>query len=340
MMKASFLLVVCLAVMLVPGRTTTSHNHNGEHYGTLCDLLAAAVQKWKTANNSSVKKALSQAIFGHPNGKGDPSELDLPSTHHKPGNRRQWCGECVYGDQESYPGKSIPHDILCMCTVGENGYPFLEGLDKPDTRLCGRSAGDLGCGQDVGNGKGCLKGNGHWWSENSDRNHAGKYLKATWDGVVKTCLGKQLNLDAEDGLKTLLNKLKIGKYSSPAWAWGHHGCNGVDGAVCVTYGTRCHRPHNTNFPQWWWDLEEALNAPNLTQAELHAAVSQNFTIDTTDSAQTGQQGSSTQAMPSTTSASSTTEESPGKVLPLLSNQQSSASLTHPLLCLLSASFFI
>ncbi|CCD17375.1 Variant surface glycoprotein [Trypanosoma congolense IL3000] len=260
MTKALFLVMVCLVFMLLHGRTTTSHNHNGEHYGTLCDILAAAVQKWKSTNNPTAKKALSQAIFGHPNGKGDPSKLDLPSTHLKPGNRKNWCGECMYNDQESYPGKSIPHDLLCMCTVGENGYPFIQYSEV--RQLCGKGAKELGCDKDAGNAERCHSDdNKHGWTESNWDGQANKHLNATWHAIVKACLRGKPKSDVDKARKTL-QKLDVGEYSTPSWAWGHSGCAGGNSDVCVGYGSWC-LEHPKEYPQWWKTLYEALNAPDL-----------------------------------------------------------------------------
>ncbi|CCD14442.1 Variant surface glycoprotein [Trypanosoma congolense IL3000] len=309
-------------------------NHNGEDHHVLCGLLGVAVHKWKTTNNPTAKEALAQSIFGNTNG-GDLDGLSkgLPPEYHKPGNRQNWCGTCADSNRKHYPGNSIPHDLLCLCTVGENGYPFIEhGSIK---QLCGQNARELGCEQDAGNPKGCHNGNGHGWSDSKYDDQARKHLNATWNAVVTTCLGKELKHDVEKTRKTLLEKLKVGEYSSPVWARSHHRCSGVNGDVCVSYGSQCDREDNNNSPQWWWHLEKALTAPNLQPAQLNAAVFSDATIDPAESAPAGQAGSSTHKMPSSTSTTLTPDEPRNRLLSLSSKQEDGTSLTHPT-CLLGA----
>ncbi|CCD17112.1 Variant surface glycoprotein [Trypanosoma congolense IL3000] len=311
------LFMVCLVVVCVCA-SEDKKNHNGDHHATLCGLLGTAAHKWKTTNHPGVKKALSQAIFGHTQG-GDIEKHSqvLPSDYHQSGNRENWCWHCK-NYETHHPGKSIPHDLLCLCTVGSKGHEYSDRTSS----LCGRN--------------GVVLNVVHGWSSS---NSGVEHLKDAWEKIVKPCLQNGPRVNIDQAVANFSSSME--NRDTPNWSASHTGnCKGDSGhsSICVGYDGWC--LHGNDYHLWWKDFVWALRAPNLTEDQLNSTTFLNATRDTADSSQTGQQGSSTQAMPSTTSASSTTEESPGKVLPLLSNQQSSASLTHPLLCLLSASFFI
>ncbi|CCD16859.1 unnamed protein product, partial [Trypanosoma congolense IL3000] len=153
-------ILMVLVVMGIMSRCvaySNVHNHNGKEHDALCSVLGAVVTLYRSARGGpTLQKALRRALFGNENGDGDLNTLlaDLPSTHHNPGHRERSCGDCRYGGGEDYPGWSIPHDLLCLCTVGKNGYPFTN--DGQNSKMfCGQSAQNLGCG----NGNGCHNGN-------------------------------------------------------------------------------------------------------------------------------------------------------------------------------------
>ncbi|CCD12054.1 unnamed protein product [Trypanosoma congolense IL3000] len=226
-------MVVVLWTGTASGTYTTGPNHNGAHHETLCGLLGAAAQKWKTTNHTVFNKALWQAIFGKREGDNlDVLSKGLPAEYHDPGNRQYTCCSRTCSNHGPYPGKSIHHDLLRMCTVGENGYPFNYGSDNSKT-LCGRSATELGC--EDGHGNGCQSGNvnNHGWHENGDHQNsaeqAKKHLNSTWVKVVSPCI--------EGALKNLTESRK--DWETPSGARSHNSCNGVSGAVCVYYGNGC-----------------------------------------------------------------------------------------------------
>ncbi|CCD16275.1 Variant surface glycoprotein [Trypanosoma congolense IL3000] len=322
--------------------TNEHHNHNGDNHDDLCSVLKAAVTLYHSRRSGEkLRKALKRAIFGNESGGGDIETLQkgLPETHNNPGNRKNWCGDCTYGG-DHYPGKSIPHDLICMCTVGSSGFPFTHMSENGKT-LCGKSATDLGCEKNRESGTGCHgKNNSHWWNDtstNHEPNGKGQvkeHLETTWNTVVKPCLqGRHI----EQAKKTLLEKLYVGHQSSPSWARGHTNCGGDHSDVCVSYGHQCH--DNPNSPQWWQELYDALTTTEDTSAQGNSTRSpRKRTRRKTGSATAAgePEDDSEEDEPENTGTTSTSN----RPLPLLSNQQSGILLTKPLLCLLSASFFI
>ncbi|CCD14069.1 unnamed protein product [Trypanosoma congolense IL3000] len=146
-MKAWMVVMVVDTAGSVIGTHVALHKkHNAEEHHALCDLLGAAVDLWQIAQNggsdSPPKKALGQAIFGNANG-GTLTDLERgsPTDYEEHGDRSALCGSCLHG-RRHYPGKSIPHELPCLCTVGQNGAPFNNGGYHS---LCGVTGGDWGC---------------------------------------------------------------------------------------------------------------------------------------------------------------------------------------------------
>ncbi|CCD16402.1 Variant surface glycoprotein [Trypanosoma congolense IL3000] len=266
------MLVIWVALMAVLGigsgagngwAYTPDPNHNGDKHGLLCGLLGATVHKWKTTNHPGVKKALGQAIFGSTQGGWDLNKFELHPDFNKGGSRGSLCGKCL-GTPDHYPGKSIPHDLLCLCTVGENGHPFTSY--ESITKLCGRAKNDLTAGNQNHQG---------WHSSNSGIAHQ----KNTWDKIVKPCLQGGSDASIEEALRNLTEH--VGDRDYPRWeASNPQVCSGgYSTDICVRYtgcGKRYLRP---DFPQWWETLEQALRTPNLTEDQLNSTTFLNASLD-------------------------------------------------------------
>ncbi|CCD11965.1 Variant surface glycoprotein [Trypanosoma congolense IL3000] len=284
MMINFWVVVTMLVIVFAMGIGVGAENpkdHNKDEHEALCSVLSLAVTLFESGQaGNKLQKALGWALFGSETGESNTASLLAapPPEYHNPGNRQYSCGTCTHSDQNDYPGKSIPHDLVCMCTVGQGGYPFLEGYEGTPT-LCGKSAADLGCAQDAG--KGCHKRNVHWWTEsNSHNEQARKHVNATWNSVVKPCLGKLPSITLEEARDTLLKKLKVNEdRSSPTWVGGHHYCSGGIADVCVSYDSWC-LDHPQKYPQWWKELYEALAATDLTPANQNTNTASLFKSNT------------------------------------------------------------
>ncbi|CCD12527.1 unnamed protein product, partial [Trypanosoma congolense IL3000] len=161
-------MMMAVAVIFVSGSSSISiasvgKEHNKEEHARLCNLLMAAVNKWeevKTRESTDpLKRALGKTLFGNENG-GEMGDLKggLPKDYEKVEGelslRLTWCGlpqESATGKKKPrWPGHSAPHDLLCLCTTGQDGYPFNEvGSDSGTaTMLCGKPKEALGGGSD------------------------------------------------------------------------------------------------------------------------------------------------------------------------------------------------
>ncbi|CCD16943.1 Variant surface glycoprotein, partial [Trypanosoma congolense IL3000] len=153
-----------------------------------------------------------------------------------------------------HPEKSIPHDLICLCTVGGAGAPFNIGGET----LCGKGPDELGC-EKCKPASGSRGGSGKGWDAVED----GKdQLEKTWKNVVLPCLvgGNEGNLKAalETFTRHLNDRKQLGEQGSDCG-----GYNTVN--ICVSYAN-C---EGTNgYPVWWKELEkafvaEAAAAPSL-----------------------------------------------------------------------------
>ncbi|CCD13441.1 unnamed protein product [Trypanosoma congolense IL3000] len=99
------------------------------------------------------------------------------NSHH---NRLCLCG--TYGDKH-YPGESVRHDMLCLCT------PVPEGpTEGTNDELCGRKTGGLGAAETEGPRMG--------FGPNAES------VKKTWEDIVQSCL----RYGVRKGLKNLMEE--------------------------------------------------------------------------------------------------------------------------------------
>ncbi|CCD14252.1 Variant surface glycoprotein [Trypanosoma congolense IL3000] len=251
-MVTMMLMVIAMRIGIA---TETKADHNRENHDVLCGILGAAVNKWKRVGHGPAKKALAQAIFGNTEG-GNLEDLKrgIPSEYKDPGKRDNWCRSCTFNDH-TYPGKSITHDLLCLCTLGSNDNAF------PDiaSTLCGRSRADLAG----------VSGNTKGWSFGSDGQ---EHLKKTWEKVITPCLQNAAGVTIEHALKNLTESLR--NRDTLSWASSHSGnCGGQSyrETICVDYSSWCLQ--NKHSPQWWNDFASVLSTQDFKQAEPSSSVS-------------------------------------------------------------------
>ncbi|CCD15299.1 Variant surface glycoprotein [Trypanosoma congolense IL3000] len=250
--------------------------YNKEEHRALCDFLKIALGTWGDQGSGlsePLKAALKTTIFGFGSREESIEKLksfpaDYLEAVKSPGSRATWCGGPYHGGEDNghslnrWSGHSAPHDLVCLCTAGNYGWPVNE--TSPDNTLCGRSKEDL-----MGNkneGWGSL---GAVWDPNlndlviHDKGEA--QIQATWSNVVTECLKGETGKDLKQALKTFIGKLNRtlegkdrymyrlgeGSYSKI----NHDACTGSSTyGVCVGYF-----PNRTNTKTWWKDLQNAFD---------------------------------------------------------------------------------
>ncbi|CCD16702.1 Variant surface glycoprotein [Trypanosoma congolense IL3000] len=244
--------IMVMVTMGVAGAT----NHNGPQYTALCDLLAKAVfmlEKKRGNLSEPLEKALERTIFGKDSGATveDLRKNKLPSGYSgtergylcgnpfDPATHKQWP---LY-----YPGYSGLHDMLCLCTPGENGWPLNKQVAGAD-KLCGQDIKTWGEDGYMGWASG-----GYEDGENQ--------LTATWTNITLPCLkGGDGAGDLKSALQKFKKKLGEPVQKDPPYEPLGEGnfsdnfpCTGYsDRGVCVAYY------NNTDPKPWWIQLEVAI----------------------------------------------------------------------------------
>ncbi|CCD13150.1 Variant surface glycoprotein [Trypanosoma congolense IL3000] len=232
-------------------------NHNGEEHKALCKVLRAAVGKWGDGGkhlSGPLQKALAKTIFGEHSGGDtlDSLKRKLPDDYNgvvkELGSRFFVCGKPFLDDmrkkQPRVSGHSAPHDLLCLCTPGDRGWPLNNGEGK---KLCGEDKSVWGGGKSG-------------WA--SSRQGEGQ-MKETWTQVVAKCLndgGKGENLKyALEIFIGSLGERKPGEHPYKSLGKGDfsskYACSGKEQTgICVKY-----YPEDQKAIPWWNQLQDALN---------------------------------------------------------------------------------
>ncbi|CCD17088.1 Variant surface glycoprotein [Trypanosoma congolense IL3000] len=374
------IMVLAMVVNLVHAYPPGTVFNDGE-YKTLCPVFQASLDLWNATLNSEVKlsgglkKALGQAIFGSASG-GDMDSLkdELPKDYRNPGHRGRRCGLCRNKDSY-FPGRSITHDIMCLCTPGKDAEPFYGYYwwfgyyyKANGFKLCGQLREEMGV--DLSHG---------WYEEGTGKKANG--LEKSWSAAVMGCVNSWRNSTktANHSLEERLTKLKetldifTKKFFKDRNRWDKLGgfkehsteSDGKDEKnIHVRYG-----PCGGSKTPWWKRLQDLLrkntNEKLLIKpsAAMQAEGSEGEPEEQEDEESleeagdmesgepTTQEGSSqqgpiengTQTMTqsrtnSTTSVVNTTGVG-NSTYPRLEYLRSSTTITRPL-CLLSASFLI
>ncbi|CCD15366.1 Variant surface glycoprotein [Trypanosoma congolense IL3000] len=264
---------VWMVVMVFFGVAASAdeRDHNGDQHKALCGLLKAAVDKWgeveKREPADPLRKALGRTIFGRVDGgilgdlKGLPK--DYNNVEGTADSRVTWCGNPYdtpdfFNALLRWSGHSAPHGLLCLCTVGEKGWPLNESDNKIE-KLCGLGKESLAA-EDI-------KGWGY------TKHEGNKHVTATWTAIVTPCLQSSGMEDLKQALKTFLGKLvnKSNEWYTNRYQLGegepsmYDGCDGSEKkGVCVLY-------YNTTATNklmpWWVDLQNALTEEEKFQEE-------------------------------------------------------------------------
>ncbi|CCD16435.1 Variant surface glycoprotein [Trypanosoma congolense IL3000] len=269
-MKIWIIAILCASVVGVcaqeSGEPTEKTDHNKEEHEILCGVLKAAVGKWGTSGeglSDPLKKALGRTIFGSESGGTLEALKDLPGDYTERGAiRGNFCGQPYeepkfYSAPHRWSGFSAPHNLVCLCTKGENGWP-VNSSDNQDT-LCGKTRDALG------------GGNKGWTGNNTGQ----AQMKATWKNVVTECLegGRQKSGNLEEALNNFLNKLQHkpdGETNPSRYILGENNVTEKDYDACTGYPKRgvCVAYFNATYPMpWWTDLQNALPEEEKFQEE-------------------------------------------------------------------------
>ncbi|CCD15295.1 Variant surface glycoprotein [Trypanosoma congolense IL3000] len=252
MMMRLWVVFVVMVVSVFAQDSVT--NHNGAQHKALCDVLTIAAHKWEKARetlSNPLKKALAKTLFGRED--GELSELkDLPRGYDDVGGSRGlWCGQPKYDAsyQSRWSGHSATHDMVCLCTAGENGWPVNSSSPR-GTTLCGKDKTALKAEEDKG-----------WGGSGNDGK---EQIGSTWTNVTVPCLEGGGAGDLKQALNDFLRKLEnkstedyTNRYQlGEGTPVSYTACTGTTPrGVCVMY---CNNTRITKTMPWWTDLQNAI----------------------------------------------------------------------------------
>ncbi|CCD13803.1 Variant surface glycoprotein [Trypanosoma congolense IL3000] len=263
-----------IVVMLFVGigkAEDSEKDHNGDAHQALCDVLKEAVGKWGDGGkhlSEPLQKALGKTIFGKKSVGETVESLrgKLPDDYEKVkdllSQRYFWCGESKQEGESSginpprRSGHSAPHDMICLCTPGDGGWP-LSGTEGSKKILCGRGSEEFDVKRDKEG----------WGISRQGKNQ----IIATWNVVVTECLkpngeGTKLK-DALEAFIKKLSTLVTGIHPYQSLGKGNfisnYSCSGTETqGVCVKY-----YPEEKLAIPWWKDLRQAIEADELEKKE-------------------------------------------------------------------------
>ncbi|CCD15340.1 Variant surface glycoprotein [Trypanosoma congolense IL3000] len=253
----------------------SGYNFNGMDHDALCAVFQASADLWNASRNSDrrltkgLEKYLGQSLFGNTGSRNLEAITDaLPKEYnnHKISQRGVLCGTCKYREQPHYPGKSIPHDLMCLCTPGKYGEPFYGywffGLISEDTgfKLCGKEKTDM------------VNNNHDGWYEDGKKKGK-KGLEKPWKAVIWGCLNQWKNKVTTESqdlagkvnklIETMKNFTTVVKESKGRSKLGgmhdhHTASDGKDEKSMHVHYDTC---RGIRKP-WWKKLNETLNGKN------------------------------------------------------------------------------
>ncbi|CCD16062.1 Variant surface glycoprotein [Trypanosoma congolense IL3000] len=264
-MRMKIWIVLLGFVRVIADDNSGKTEYNLEPYRELCSLLKIAVGNWvevqKRDPSDPLKRALGRTIFGSTDGGSLDDLKGLPADYTKGGAERgNFCGQPYsepgyFSAPHRWSGHSAPHNLVCLCTKGENGYPV--NISENHDTLCGKTSDALGAGTEG------------WTKSGSGKTQ----MEATWKEVVTHCLDGEVGKDLQKALKTftgnLVNKPEMANPNRYQLGYGEPGdvytCTGSPPrGVCVMY----YNSTDPTKPQpWWSDLEKAIKEDEVIQEQ-------------------------------------------------------------------------
>ncbi|CCD16041.1 Variant surface glycoprotein [Trypanosoma congolense IL3000] len=242
------------------GNYGTGYNFNGKHHDVLCEALKASADLWNASRTSDLRlergleKALGEALFGN-HGKKDLAAITevLPSGYNSPKHRGMWCGRCRQKEEKHYyPGSSITHDLMCLCTSGKFGEPFYSwwwnfflfryGFSTTSYKLCGKKREEL------------VKDQSDGWFDDGEKKGS-KGLDKSWKTVVWGCFDSR---NKNDGIGSLDLREKVARLietmknftNTLKHSKGRHKLGGFDG-----HDTESDGSDEKSMHVWYHDCE-------------------------------------------------------------------------------------
>ncbi|CCD12981.1 Variant surface glycoprotein [Trypanosoma congolense IL3000] len=243
---------------------------NDREYKALCDVFQASLDLWNASRESAFKLGsglegiLRQALFGTYGTRNMDSITNaLPRDYKNPRlwNRGTRCGGCHKDDKFYYPGSSITHDFMCLCTPGQGAEPFYGFYflfyKENGFKLCGRGREEM------------VPDRYHGWYTEARGSKVSKVLERSWESVVWGCFngwkikpeqgsldlkGKVTKLNATMKnftmiLKQVNNLDKLGGFEE------HTEADGSDERHIHVRYAHC----NSKKRPWWKKLKETLD---------------------------------------------------------------------------------
>ncbi|CCD15154.1 unnamed protein product [Trypanosoma congolense IL3000] len=183
-------------------------------------------------------------------------------------DRGSRCGGCHQEEKFYYPGSSITHDLMCLCTPGKAAEPFygyywwLFGYKANGFKLCGKLKEDMGVNLNHG-----------WYSEGRKKEANG--LEKSWKAVIMGCFNgwKNRNITGSQDLTEKLQKLteamtnftkilkQVNGMHKLGWTKEHTPSDGTDEKRIHVHYNTC----NGKRKPWWKRLNETLTSKTPEQ---------------------------------------------------------------------------
>ncbi|CCD13083.1 Variant surface glycoprotein [Trypanosoma congolense IL3000] len=242
---------------------------NDVEYKTLCEVFKASADLWNASRisekipNSALNGALTQALLGNIGNRhlsGIKESLPKYYTHHTLRHRGERCGGCKNTDKLYFPGSSITHDLMCLCTPGQDAEPFYGYYwffyKENGFKLCGKGRAQMGV--DLNHG---------WYVDKKKKGNNG--LEKPWKTVVWGCFNSwksnpgleshnltekivRLNATLQNFTSTLK---KMGGHDKLGGFEEHNEADGSDERHIHVRYDNCKGPKKP----WWKKLKETLD---------------------------------------------------------------------------------
>ncbi|CCD13585.1 Variant surface glycoprotein [Trypanosoma congolense IL3000] len=239
---------------------------NDGEYKALCDVFQASLDLWNASRTSEkgldkvLEASLLRALFWNTGNKHLNGITDtLTHDYKKLVNRGTRCGGCqTY--KFYFPGSSITHDLMCLCTPEKDAEPFYGYYwffyKENGFKLCGKGRAQMGV--DLNHG---------WYVDKRKKGNNG--LEKPWRAVFMGCFNGwkrktvEWNQDIKEKVKNLNATMQnftgiLKQVNGNHKLCGFNEHNEADGSTERHMHARYDTCTRGREP-WWKKLNEALN---------------------------------------------------------------------------------